>query len=763
MAKGKTLADAFVRVLPDGSRFPGELQKQVAPGAGSAGKNVGTTFGKGIVAGMGAVFAAGAVIDFFKGAIAEAQEAAKVTALTAAVIKSTGGAARVSAKDVDTLANSLSDLAGVDDETIASGANLLLTFTKVRNEVGKGNDVFNQATGLALDMSQALGKDLQGSITMVGKALNDPIAGLTALRKVGVAFTESQRDQIKTMVEAGDVLGAQKVILAELAVEFGGAAAAMATPADKAKVAWANFQEEIGNKLLPTINNLLTFATENSDWLAPLLTSAAALAAVIGTVVAAQKGWTLIQSAFGVGVDGSTGKVRKATVAVAAYALAVQGINAAVGTSVKPQIDALSDSIEEFGRTGESGGEVARLFGDDMGKLDTALANATSSGRGFATWMESIIPGAASADRSWTKNIERIDALDQALAQSVASGNANQAQQAFTRLWNEASNLGITLEQLQGAFPEYTAAAQAAAKGVTGLSEETANAADAGQDLIDVWNEINNTLLEADDAMLKAWNGLDDIKEAFKEGTKAVEGNSREVLENRVALEREAQAAQEAAAKALANGESHDSAAALIAQFKEQAIAATGATGAEAEQIRALAERLFSLPPNVNTTVTLTNITRNIVEYQEYRSGERQADGGIVKFFADGGVESHIAQIVKAGTWRIWGEPETGGEAYIPLGPNKRARSMQVLETVAREFGFGLAPVEAGNSTTVPTMGGGGVRTTGGGGGDMAALLDETRRTNALLAELLPSVAPGVAAALTRGTAAAFQLARARA
>jgi hypothetical protein len=79
---------------------------------------------------------------------------------------------------------------GVDDEAIKSSENLLLTFTNIRNETGKNNDIFNQATKATLDMSTALGNDLKGSSILVGKALNDPIKGMTALRRVGVSFTD---------------------------------------------------------------------------------------------------------------------------------------------------------------------------------------------------------------------------------------------------------------------------------------------------------------------------------------------------------------------------------------------------------------------------------------------------------------------------------------------------------------------------------------------------------------------------------------------
>jgi hypothetical protein len=77
---------------------------------------------------------------------------------------------------------------------------------------------------------------------------------------------------------------------------------------------------------------------------------------------------------------------------------------------------------------------------------------------------------------------------------------------------------------------------------------------------------------------------------------------------------------------------------------------------------------------------------------------QKFANGGIlntiktpqVKAYAGGGVENHVAQIAK-GAWpvRIWAEPETGGEAYLPLAPSKRKRSLEILRQVMQEFGLG--------------------------------------------------------------------------
>lgn len=66
------------------------------------------------------------------------------------------------------------------------------------------------------------------------------------------------------------------------------------------------------------------------------------------------------------------------------------------------------------------------------------------------------------------------------------------------------------------------------------------------------------------------------------------------------------------------------------------------------------------------------------------------------KFMADGGLEDHSAQIANAGDWRVFAEPETGGEAYIPLAAGKRSRSVSILQQVADRFGYALTSYASG-------------------------------------------------------------------
>lgn len=238
---------AVVKMLPDFTGFESQTKKGL-DGFSNRASALGGTLTKTLtlpILGIGAA------------AVKAFGEAESVAAQTDAAIKSTGGAARVTAGDIGEMATTLSRVTAFEDEAIQKSSNLLLTFTKVRNEVGAGNDVFNQSQRAILDMAQAMGGDLQGATLQVGKALNDPIKGVTALGRAGVQFTEQQKDQIKTLVESGRTLDAQKIILAELATQFGGSAEAFAkTGAGQMKQAMnelGNAGESLGRILLPII------------------------------------------------------------------------------------------------------------------------------------------------------------------------------------------------------------------------------------------------------------------------------------------------------------------------------------------------------------------------------------------------------------------------------------------------------------------------------------------------------------------------------
>jgi len=185
----------------------------------------------GVSLGWGAAIAG--VTAGLKFTIDAAAEAERVMALTEAVIKSTGGAAGFTAEEIAKLSLEHSRLAGIEDEVVQSGNNMLLTFTAI------GEEVFPRASKAMQDMAVAMnsgnleGIDLKGTAIQLGKALN-VVAGdtaganraMTALQRVGVRFTEDQKKLGAELIETGKVIEYQNLILGELETEFGGAAEA---------------------------------------------------------------------------------------------------------------------------------------------------------------------------------------------------------------------------------------------------------------------------------------------------------------------------------------------------------------------------------------------------------------------------------------------------------------------------------------------------------------------------------------------------------
>jgi hypothetical protein len=276
VAAGAEVASAFVTLVPSARGFGSGIEREIGGELDKTGKKAGERLGSGIgAAAKGPIVAAlagGALLGSLGGLLADARESAKIGALTAEVVKTTGGAAKITAEQVGDLATSISNKTGADDEAIQAGANLLLTFTKVRNEAGKGNDIFNQATKASLDLATALGTDTKGAALQIGKALNDPIKGVSALSRAGVSFTAQQKEQIKTLQKGGDTLGAQKIILSELSTQFGGAAEAAGTPTDRLRTTIGNLREEAGAKLIPIVDSAAVVLT---DRLIPSLRTAA--------------------------------------------------------------------------------------------------------------------------------------------------------------------------------------------------------------------------------------------------------------------------------------------------------------------------------------------------------------------------------------------------------------------------------------------------------------------------------------------------------
>lgn len=418
--------------------------------------------------------------------LAQAQE--KAERKLAATLEATGHAAGFTAAQLQKYAADLQRATNFGDEVIVNAQAIMATFRNVRG------DEFNRATALMLDMAAVMDGDLKGSAIQLGKALNDPIKGVSALSEVGVSFTAQQKAQIAAMVEAGNVAGAQGVILDELAGEFGGAAAAMADPAVQAKNLIGDVGEEIGRQILPMLRALGEAALQAGDWL----------------------------TRFGGSAGGVVSQLIKYAAAAAAAKLAVMAVSAAIRIYTMAQKAAAAATIVTQMLLGPAGwvkvgaGIAAAglaIYGMNS-MLDASSAKFATTGAAGVTAMDGVTRGAdnaagslaAAADGAWEVG-DALAALG-SVVQPVREG-LDGLSDLIGDPWKGAKK-GI----------------QAADEAMAGFREQTAT---AGMDDVDkqIWKLQQ---MGVDDAYLKQvqdvgneWRRVNDEMEAAREKQKQLE------------------------------------------------------------------------------------------------------------------------------------------------------------------------------------------------------------------------------------------------
>ena len=167
---------------------------------------------------------------------------------------------------VSAYAESLEKTIAVDADVIKATQTKLATFGNLTKSVGTAGGAFDRATKAALDMAAAGFGTAEGNAVSLGKALQDPIKGITALGKSGVTFTEQEKEKIKALTESGKLLEAQEIILKAVEGQVGGTAEASASSFDKMKFALAGVSDTFGDMLLPVIDAIAPKLAAFSAW-----------------------------------------------------------------------------------------------------------------------------------------------------------------------------------------------------------------------------------------------------------------------------------------------------------------------------------------------------------------------------------------------------------------------------------------------------------------------------------------------------------------
>jgi hypothetical protein len=360
-----------------------------------------------------------------------AVDSAKAIAQVEAAVKSTGGAAGKSVSELEAMADGLQRVSLFDDDEILKDVTAnMLTFTNI---TGKEFDRAQQAT---LDLSTRLGTDLTSATVQVGKALNDPIKGVTALGRAGVQFTAQQKEQITAMQEAGDIAGAQNIILGELEKQFGGAAKAAADvdPYTQLSKEIGNLSEDFGKIINEFLKPLLVVVRRNvdaikgwSDETKKTVLIVGGLLAVLGPTLLAVSSlinaYTTIKGAL---LAAKTAQLGLNTSILAnPYVAAAAAVGVLIGAMVlyKSETDKARQAKEDFDRTiaGKQGREALQLIDQELATANTQWREnyrlVQANAKALATW--------AAAGKEVPQDVQRsadsLNALDKQLRDNIAS------------------------------------------------------------------------------------------------------------------------------------------------------------------------------------------------------------------------------------------------------------------------------------------------------------------------------------------------------
>lgn len=452
---------------------------------------------------------------------------------------------------------------------------------------------------------------------------------------------------------------------------------------------------------------------------------------------------------------------RKAAVKAAGAFIALQ-IASELASNLGPEpakVDELEQSLAKLGKTGVATGEAQRVLGGDLKDFGADLNAHRSIWADAGRTMEDVIPfweqafGMFNGGRSFNRAEENIKAVDEALTNLVKNGHMKEADAAFKQI---LANSDQSYTELQAMLPGYAKAqfdAKVATDGVAQAQKKAAEnadllkgglkgAAEAGQSLLDVWDQLHGALLSSDKAMLAANESLAAVRESFKENGKAIEGNSTAALKNRIAI---AEAARDAAAAAQARYQETGSlkeANKVYDDYIRKLEESLRKEGLKPAAIKAILAQYAKMPPLVVTTIDVktaaaqAKVQALILKVLSLKDKSIRIDadvywdshgnlhvpggtqlrrwGGIDYAMAGGGaLQAHVQTMPTV----LYGERETGGaEAYVPKVGNT-AHSLNTLATAASWYGHKVVPTAPAAAPTWQAGGGGRA-----GGGDIYQL-----------------------------------------
>lgn len=172
-----------------------------------------------------------------------------------AALKSTNYTSGMTVDSLNRLASSMQKTTNYGDEMVLNASAIGLSFTNITK------DVFPAFIQAAADVSTRMGQDLNSTVVQLGKALNDPIQGLSALGRTGIQFSDDQEKVIKRLVETNKLVEAQDIILKEIQKQYGGSASAardtLGGSLSSLKNSFGDLTQAVTGLFVPALNSIV--------------------------------------------------------------------------------------------------------------------------------------------------------------------------------------------------------------------------------------------------------------------------------------------------------------------------------------------------------------------------------------------------------------------------------------------------------------------------------------------------------------------------
>lgn len=573
------------------------------------------------------------------------------------------------------------------------GNESLLTATLLYDGGAAAIDKWTKAvddSGYAVEQAAIRQDNLAGDIEKLGGAFD------TALIRTGSGANDVLRDMVQGVTALVDMFGEAPAPVHQLALGLGIATAAVTLFAGAGILARVKFAE---------------------------------LRAEMARLNVSMKGTAVIAGGAGLALTGVLAIVAALAMEHAAAKQRVESYATALRSGTK--------DTEEY---------IAQQLALNDSYLGLDSGNAVSNAEKLGISMDEVTASLRMSDAQYDAFANRVKALggefgDQALAAKQLVDKTSQLRDEHEQARQKIRELDDAQEALTGSTEDSAASSKTAADAYMEQADATAELEGELRKLIDTINEANGQNQDAEQANAAWRESLKGIKtevQAQKDAYKEAHGSARGFK-----LSLDENTAAGSANRAMLAGVAGDAQKAAEAQrvADEQTMSAEDATnkyidtlgrqreafeqsarkaGFNKDEVKALADEVFALPDKRTTELlietakaqsriaqfvadaSLKTIRIGVTTYAKTSEGglsvkvdgskyTAEADGGHVKFYADGN-ERHDPQYARAGEWRVWAEPETGGEWYLPDSPAKRGRSLSLARDMLDGWGYQVTP-----------------------------------------------------------------------